>query len=364
MRNGLRVFDADLHIIEPVELWQDYITPEFRDRAPRLNVPGFTLTVEGVTLPTARPGTVLDVYKDTRASDAQLQRNFSPQAHLAAMDIEGVDQCALYPTLGLLATCIRGLDPPLAYAIAAGYNDWLADYCAAVPDRLLGVAMLPLHDTEMAIRELRRAVENLGMRAVFINSEPVIGKPLHDPYYVPIWAEVERLGVGLAVHGESGSSAGAAGEDRFGSWYVGRKACGFPMEEMMAALSFIMGGVLERHPGLRVAFLESGSAWAPYWLWRLDEIHHHYGRTETPYLTLEPSDYFRRQCFISVEVEEPFLDHVRGYLGDGCLLTSTDYPHTDSKYPNAIESFLALPLAESSQRKILWDNPRRLYGFK
>src|SRR5207247_8356822 len=127
------------------------------------------------------------------------------------------------------------------------------------------------------------------------------------PYDEPLWTEIEQMGVALAVHGESGSAAGAAGEDRFGDWHPGRKAGGFALEEMMACLSFILGGVLERHPRLRLAFLEAGASWAPYWLWRLDELHEIYRHAETAALSLAPSDYFRRQCFVSAEVDEPFL---------------------------------------------------------
>jgi len=84
---------------------------------------------------------------------------------------------------------------------------------------------------------------------------------------------------------------------------------------------------------------------------------------EMGHLSMPPSEYFRRQCFCAVECDEEFVTHVVEAIGDNNLVTTTDYPHGDSKYPNAMDLFLKLKLRDDSKRKILWDNPRRLYGL-
>ena len=109
----------------------------------------------------------------------------------------------------------------------------------------------------------------------------------------------------------------------------------------MAAVSLIYGGVLERYPGLRVAFLEAGCGWLPFWLERMDDhyekgLERDFGAANV--LTMPPSDYFRRQCFVSADADEAMLEHVIAVLGDDRIVFSTDYPHPDSKYPHAVDS--------------------------
>jgi uncharacterized protein len=126
--------------------------------------------------------------------------------------------------------------------------------------------------------------------------------------------------------------------------------------------SFLGGGILERHPKLKVAFLEANCSWLPWLLWRLDEGYEREGDIFMPELTMAPSEYFKRQCFISIEPDEAPARHTIEELGCDHLVFSTDYPHGDSKYPHAVESFLKLSLSDDDKRKILWDNCARFYG--
>src|SRR5207247_10163900 len=80
-------------------------------------------------------------------------------------------------------------------------------------------------------------------------------------------------------------------------------------------------------------------------------------------LTMQPSEYFRRQGFCAVKCDEAFVTHVVDAFGDDNLLTTTDYPHGDSKYPKAMDRFLTLPLSDKSKKKILWDNVLKLYAL-
>jgi predicted TIM-barrel fold metal-dependent hydrolase len=134
-----------------------------------------------------------------------------------------------------------------------------------------------------------------------------------------------------------------------------------PFEQMLAVGQFIGGGVLARHPKLRVAFLEANCSWAPWLIWRMDESYELEGDVFMPELDRMPSEYFRRQCIISVEPDEAPVVHMIADFGADQLVYSTDYPHGDSRYPKATESFLELPISDDDKRKILWDNCARFY---
>jgi predicted TIM-barrel fold metal-dependent hydrolase len=135
------------------------------------------------------------------------------------------------------------------------------------------------------------------------------------------------------------------------------------MEQMMALLALIEGGVLERHPQLRIGFLESGCGWLPYWLWRLDEEYQVTPWEVKDRVRLMPSEYFRRQCFIAVEPSEPYLSQLIDYIGSDNIIFGSDYPHMDHK-PDIVSQVLKLEkdLAKETVEKILADNPTRFYG--
>jgi hypothetical protein len=108
--------------------------------------------------------------------------------------------------------------------------------------------------------------------------------------------------------------------------------------------------------------LESGCGWLPHWLWHLDEIAAEYGAVDLPPLGLRPSEYFRRQCFVSADVDEPLLPQVAREF-PGCVVTASDFPHPEGTFPGGVRQLCRRgDLPETALRAILWDNPRRLYG--
>ena len=129
-------------------------------------------------------------------------------------------------------------------------------------------------------------------------------------------------------------------------------------------LSMIAGGVFERFPRLRVAYMEAGSGWLPFWLWRIHEHIELSGWKEAPECSKTPLEYFNRNCWVTTEPDERIVYHVIEEIGDDHILFETDYPHPDSKYPKAVETFLANDrLSDESKRKILWDNSIDFYRF-
>jgi uncharacterized protein len=221
--------------------------------------------------------------------------------------------------------------------------------------------MISVYDINDAVDESRRVVEEFGFRSVFLRSNIVNGRSWHEPYYEPLWNTLEELKVPLGFHEATGSRSRQTGE-QFEPNFGLRRVYAQPIEQMLGLGSFVGGGVLERHPKLKVAFLEANCSWLPWLLWRLDEGYEREGDIFMQHLTMAPSEYFKRQCFISIEPDEAPARHTIEDFGCDQLVFSTDYPHGDSKYPNAVESFLKLPLSDTDKRKILWDNCARFYG--
>jgi predicted TIM-barrel fold metal-dependent hydrolase len=152
-----------------------------------------------------RPGMTWD---DIGALDASRRHDMNPgasdpRARLADMDKMGVDQAFLYPTWFAEAFPLVS-DPDTANALARAYNDWIASFCAADPRRLFAAAMLPLQDMDLALAELRRVARNPSFRGAFIRPLFIGDTYLTHPFYDPLWAELERLGLVAAVHPTSG----------------------------------------------------------------------------------------------------------------------------------------------------------------
>lgn len=380
---GLKVVDADRHVIEPIELWQQYLEPEFRAGAPVLEV---RVPRESLTDRVARLGEAgLWPLPPTLLLDgAPLMRNFGetaqlelarqlmldpirqalaarPQDQLWKMDKEGVAEAYLYPSFTTYLLGVEHIDPVRSEAFARAYNRWLRDYCANDPERLHGVGLISRHTLEGMMQALEE-VADWGFRAIVLRPNPIRGRTLGDPAYEPFWSRVEALNLAVGIHEGAHTFLPTAGADRF-STHFANIAASHPLEQMMAFLSLLEAGVLERHPGLRVAFLEAGSGWLPFWLWRLDGLWQQGHWEVRDQVRQAPSAYFRRQCYITVEPEEPGIEAVVASVGHGCLLYCTDFPHLDHDAAGLARALgiLSERLTPELVRAILEENPRRFY---
>ncbi len=371
-KSGFKIIDAEMHVMEPVDLWDQYIDPAFKSRAPRrLNERRWDIrtVVEGEVMAQIPGGdwpALSDAEEHAMAERyaEEIERDFDPASQVLAMDKEGLDLAVLYPTSGMYAIAFETMQPDFAAAICRAYNDWLYDYIqAADPQRLFGAAAVSPHDVDTAVIETRRAVAELGMKAIFLRPNLFNDRAWHDPYYDPLWMTCQELNVPVGFHETTGSRMKAAGADRFNSLGIAHIST-HSVEQMLVCMDIIMGGVMARFPHLRFAFLEGQCGWLPFWLDRMDD--HHKWRApfgEMEHLPLLPSEYFQRQGFCAVECDEEFVTHVVDAIGSDCLVTTTDYPHGDSKYPDAMNRFLNLKLSQASKQKILWDNTVRLYDL-
>jgi len=377
-RQGFRWIDSDMHLAEPGDLWVQFIDPRYRDqyrswtpadpRYTSLREPAFSASTAAAPVAPIQAGPVSLIkarrFKDFTPFLADDGVSIGPDGQLRAMDVEGIDIAVLFPTVGLPA--VVEAPPDVAAALARGYNDWLAAFCRYDPARLKLCALIPFGDVEEAVAEIRRSATALGAVGLFpviAHQDPLRISParLDDPVYEPIWAEAERQQVAIAFHGSIQTHL----RDRYRGSDVFVHATGRSVEHPLSFLELTLGGVFERHPTLHFAFLEAGCSWVLYWLFRAEEEWERY-RDTVPGLAeqvkLRPVEYWQRQCWSAVEVDEWTLPAVISTLGDDGLVISSDFPHFDSAFPHAFDRFMQIPgLSDDSKRKVLWDNCARLY---
>jgi predicted TIM-barrel fold metal-dependent hydrolase len=375
MRDGFKVIDADRHVLEPSDLFDKYLPARFRGRV-RIEGPNQTIRYvdgEPVSDSERRPGRVMEDFGYIFASSQRwretfadaLAAKFDPASNLRDMDREGVDLSVLFPTMGLYVMWRDNIDPELSAAICRAYNTWLAEYCSHDTKRLRGVALIPLQDPARAVAELRHAKEKLGLVGIFWRPNKLCGRTLASADYFPIYEAASDLGVPLCIHEGARTVLPQAGSDRYSEF--GRHVACHPIEQMLACLNFCGDGVLEKFPRLKVAHLESGCGWVPFWLERMDEHWEHESHGSAKITKEKPSFYFKRQCWASCEAGEELAPVFVEHVGADRLTMATDYPHSDAigKFPDKTVGALSgnTKLPAEVRRKILWDNPLRLYGL-
>jgi predicted TIM-barrel fold metal-dependent hydrolase len=339
--DGFRVLDADAHVVEPAEVFSAWI-----DNPLPANLPPDTPLV---------PCGDFDLVAD------QFAHGFDAASYVRAMDAQGIDAVVLYPSIGLFVPYLPSLTPDDSAAACRSYNDWIADYCAHEPSRMTAAGLVPLADVELAVTEAKR-VRDLDLVGVMVRPNHLYGRNLGDPDYDPLWSACSELGLTVSVHEGLGLQGPTIGTDRFDG-FAGRHALSHPMEQMAAMASFVLDGGLERHPELRVAFLESGTGWLPYWLARLDD-HLEWLSPDRPSAT----ELFDRHCIISSEADDDCVGIVVDRMGPEYVVWASDFPHPDALYPGAPAAFLheceEQGIDEDDARVILWDAPMAFYDLE
>lgn len=374
---GLKWLDSDMHLCEPVDLWEQYVDPKYKDWVPRWNgTPGKdhplrnrgTFTVGNQEIrPEEWPQPPDNIIRQRRFPTYEPYMcddgtHVDPDGQLRAMETEGIDVAILFPTFGNRGWQDPNVPNEAAMGLARAYNDWLHDFCRTSPNRLKHNALVPITDVPAAVDEIRRVVTQLGSVSITPGSSRADVR-LDNPVYEPIWAECERLKVPVAFHGARQVHL----KERYKDSVLLAHASGRGIEHPVAFMELLFGGVMERHPDLRFAFLEAGCSWVSYWLFRLEEEWERF-RDTAPGLaenvTMAPVEYWRRQCYSAVEVDEWSLKGTIANVGDENFVISSDFPHFDSPFPEAFDRFMKIPdVSRESKAKILWDNCARLYNL-
>ena len=368
-----KLISSDDHVIEPPDLWSNRVEPKFRERAPKLvrlekgTDWWFTDGVKGQSPAFgSQTGDRFEGNEGLAWGDKQEHVRpgaYDPHERIKDMGIDGIDVSFIFPTQGLSAFTIK--DTELCNAVMEAYNDWIAEYCSAHPDRLKGIAMINLDDIEWAVNELERS-SNLGLVGAMIPSYPKIGKNYDLPEYDPFWAAAQESGTPLSFH--LGTNRPNPDEETIDLETITSDwLCNVDFFVRMSLAQMILGGVFEKYPKLQVGSIEHEIAWVVHFVERLD-----YTYTQRPLLphwhrykeNMLPSDYFHRNVFLSFQEDIPGIK-IRELIGVDSLQWGSDYPHVESTFPRSkeiLEEILA-DCTEEEKAKITGKNVARVYNL-
>jgi predicted TIM-barrel fold metal-dependent hydrolase len=277
----------------------------------------------------------------------------------AIMEREGIEQAVCFPTF--VGGIAKNRERDWQLAVARACNDHFAREYNARSERIHCVGVLPVAYPEEAARELRRGVAELGLVAFAVLTAGLsIG--LGDPFYDPLYAEAERLGVPLCFHAAR-TWAHEVGGDCFSN-FSEIHTYAMTAGQLLHFTSVVYQGLPLRFPRLRLAFLEAGATWLPYYLDRMDE-HWEKRRDETPLLTCRPSEVVREaSIYFSLEAGESQLPQTIDYLGDRHFLYASDIPHWDNEFPASLEHLWEHPaLSAETKERLLYRNAQELFAL-
>jgi uncharacterized protein len=338
MKNGLFIIDADAHAADSEPIYRERLPERYRKRRVIFPADGFDRS---------QNGTIDKVPK-------------SPSDNLRDNDIEGIDIQVIYPTTALMLSRIRERD--YSICLAQTYNDWIFDWCSIDRNRLKSIAVVPLHvDVKESIREMERAVGKLGALGVTVLTYDRNRHVAHKDFW-PFYEECSRQGVAVGVHSTGTETFDSA--VNFDNFLYIHTFSHVP-EQLAACTAFIYSGLLEVYPELRVAFLESGVGWVPYWMEHMDE-EYELRKFDAPLLKMKPSEYMKSgRVYISCEPDEKMLPYVLDFFPSENILYASDYPHWDGGFPETVSKLAdRKDLSEDIKRRIFFDNPQRFYDFK
>jgi predicted TIM-barrel fold metal-dependent hydrolase len=381
MSEPLALIDADAHVNPPPTFWDDYLPARFAGRGPRIEEGGPDETHDWVVFEGARkPLNLMSSvagqgrnFRPVGRKSEVLSGSWEPAARLGDMDRDGVSTAALYGG-GPLGTA----DNELYVASFSAYNRWLADFCRHDPDRLVGVAYLPMQDIDQSVEMLKDAARR-GLRAVNIPAFPqsktgsnaggfaaqvlaLTGDPdgplqYDDREFDRFWTACVDHDMAVTIH--LGARMARPGMNRFLPNLVMSKVC---MAEPIAIMIF--GGVFDRFPTLRYGAIESAVGWMSWMAEYMDSIYHNQRHWLQLALEHEPSHYMDRNVWGSF-IRDPVGVKNRNLPGGRNIMWSTDYPHSETTWPDSLEilerQFAGVPAAE--RRPILRDNALRFYGL-
>ena len=384
-RDGYRIFDADTHIIEPVEPIEQFLSATDRARLAALGPSvGRSPAKAGMSrywigkrpemnrrlgsrehvAPPARHAASGGTPWDVRWQGPPFPTDrvsFDPHARVKDMDIEGIDVNMILPSGGVPAFC--GLDDvAMEQVMYRAYHRFLAEYCAPYPDRLTAVMLVSARDAAASVAEIERCAREDWPVGILPICPP--GLPLDDPDWEPIWAAAEAHDLTVVIHSFTMTVPYPPGAfDTWDNVFLLRSSSHvWNAQRNMAAL--IGAGVLDRYPELRLTSLECGHGWLAFWAARLDELAE-MSRFALPPLKQKPSEYIRGpQYFQSIQLHEgeQSLRHAHEALGEDTLMFATDYPHSESWFPKSADAILTWrAMSDTARRKLLWDNAVRCY---
>jgi predicted TIM-barrel fold metal-dependent hydrolase len=390
------LISVDDHLVEPAHLWQTWLPQEYKDRGPRLTRKedgADYWEFEGTSYPTYGLNAV-----DLRGEfspgpvsyDILRPGAYDPVPRIEDMNRDGVLASLIFPSTFPRfcgQTFSEAKDKDLGLACLRAYNDWMIDeWCASAPGRFIPMILIPLFDGRLAREEVLRCAGKGAKAVAFSENTSALGFPsIHDKdgYWDPFLDAVNETGMPICMHIGSSSKLPTTSPDAPMIITVALT----PLNAFYTACDWLFSGLFTRFPNVKICLSEGGIGWVPYLLERLDytmkrhgswasksdfKIDFSSGQSEasaggtvvnTDYL---PSELFRDHvfgCFISGEQHGiKSIDEI----GVDNIMIETDFPHSDSSWPNSIElAHESLrKLSKEDTYKILQGNARRVFDFE
>lgn len=354
---------ADSHVVEPPDVFREYLDPRWSEHAPRLSsdgrggecyvVPGLTRTI-GLGLAGAA-GVQAENLAETGTVFTNIRPGaWQPTARLLDQDLDSITAEVLYPTIGLFL--LNHINGELADACMTAYNRWLAEFCAASPSRLIGCGATSVASVETSITTLKN-FRSAGLRGALLPLCPSSGQYTSEGYE-PLWSTAAELGLPLTFHAMPSSrrapTAGSAAAALLPMWDA---------QELLTGLVF--SGVLHRWPDLRVVFAEFDAGWVAHLAQRLD----HYFGLHYKWLKLKdlidrpPSEYIRKSVYFTVQDDPIAFANAESSAFN--LMWASDFPHAESTWPKSMKVYeeAAHLLSLRSRDRIFSETAATLYSI-
>lgn len=358
------IISADSHVVEPVSMYDGRLPKKFTAPYMVRQGEGDVIIIDGMDDPypvgmasaAGKRGPALIDYLRKAALGEGHTGGHDPVQRLLDQDTDGVAAELLYPSLGM--HICNHTDPEYKDALFAAYNEWMAEYCAYAPNRLIGMGQTGMSSPQQGIRDLEQ-IKRLGLRGVMMP-----GTPLMEDYdsriYDDFYAAAVDLGIPLSFHiftyrNDLAKPRGPKINIHISVIRGNQDLIG----------TMIFGGVFERFPKLKLVCVEADAGWAPHFAYKMDhafEITPHWLGDVT--LSKPPSEYFWENVYVTFQEDKTALP-MRHLLNMDRLLWANDFPHVDSTWPNS-KSLLAeftADLTVAEKTKLLHDNVAGLYGL-
>jgi predicted TIM-barrel fold metal-dependent hydrolase len=369
------LISVDDHIAEPASMFENHVPAAYKERAPHVvveddgteqwwygDLKGRNLGLNAVA---GKPREMYNV--DVLRYDEMRPGCYDVHERVRDMNAGGQLAGLNFPNwTGFSGQVLnQGPDRDTNLVMIRAYNDWHVDeWCAPYPDRFIPCGILPLFDVEEAAKELRRLADK-GCHAVTYSENPeALGLPsIHTDHWDPLFAAAVDVGTVLCCHLGSSSRSAMLSPDAPASsrMTMSSTMSMWTLGEMMWA------DFWNRFPDLKISITEGDVGWIPYFLWRAEHVHdRHSGWTKHEFPNGGgPSDVFKRHmvcCFISDPIGVKLLDE----LNEDMVCWESDYPHSDSNWPNAPEDLadkVLVGLTDEQIAKITHTNAMRLFQF-
>jgi predicted TIM-barrel fold metal-dependent hydrolase len=401
------LISVDDHVLEPPDVWQSRVPAKYREAAPRLitDEGGEYWQYEDKRVRTVGLAAVAGKTREQFSPDpityAEMRPGcFDSVARVEDMNRAGILASMCFPSFTRFCGQIfyEGQDKELGLVCVQAYNDWMIDeWCGSAPGRYIPLILIPLWDPVAAAAEIKRSAEK-GAHAFAFSENPVrLGLPsIHDKdrYWDPVWSAAEDADMVVCMHQGSSSHRFTMSDE---APYLSTMAWGIGCQTSGTMLDWIFGPVFVRYPGIKIALSEGGIGWMPYFLERAEQVldKQRFWASEGERAVSErgllehrldsgpakPSSRKREKAevdLLTLDVRATFKEHIFGCfiedqaglasidrIGVDNVMIETDYPHSESTWPNSI-TYAHKQLAgfdDASKLKILRTNAERLFHF-